>query len=147
MTNFGSRRTWLCMLFFLLVVTVSSAFAQHAAKGKGQTDGEPSNAAQKADKFRAPTPEELQILTADMAKNDSTEGLTEKTTANGAIAVDLQGRFENFSLATIDKDGKLILGCATTAKQAREFYTVPPKKQTRKPAPKPASDPSTWEVK
>lgn len=147
MRNFA-RRTWMFMIVFLLTATVLSAFAQHAAKGSAQNnDGAAAAASQKADKFRAPTPEELQVLTADMAKNDSTEGLVEKTTPTGAIVVDLEGRFENFSLAKIGQDGKLVLGCATTAKEAREFYAAPPKNLAAKPAQKPATDPSTWEVK
>lgn len=145
MTNFRSRRTCVFLLVFLLAVGVVGAFAQHAAKGNGQVNGAASD--QQVEKFRAPTAEELQVLTSGLANNDSTEGLVEKTTAAGAIVVDLEGRFENFSLARIDSEGKLVLGCATTAKEARDFFTAAPKKPAPKPTVKPASDPGTWEVK
>jgi hypothetical protein len=143
-----SRRTWALVLVFLLSVGVVGAVAQHAAKGNanGQEDVAVGSAGQqvaidsKTGKFRAPTPEELAILTAPMANNQSSEGLVVKSGPNGLKLIDLDGRFENFSLAKISPDGKIVTGCATTAKEAKDFLTSDPNK-------KPKSDPSTWEVK
>jgi hypothetical protein len=155
MIQLCSRRTWALLLVFLLSVSVVGAVAQHAAKGNanGQEDVAVGSAGQqvaidaKTGKFRAPTPEELQILTAPMANNQSSEGLVVKSGPYGSTFVDLQGRFENFSLAKIGSDGSIVTGCATTVKEATDFYKAEPKKATNKPVAKPASDPSTWEVK
>ena len=147
-----SGRACALLLVFLFTMGAMSAFAQHAAKGNGHDDAVTGSSGQQvakdqSGKFRAPTPEELQVLTAGLAMNDSTEGLIQKTTDTGAIVVDLQGRFENYSLAKMGSDGKIELGCATTAREARQFFTAEPKKATTKPVVKPATDPSTWEVK
>jgi len=147
-----SGRACTLLLVFLFTMGALSAFAQHTAKGNGHDDAVTGSSGQQvakdqSGKFRAPTPEELQVLTAGLAMNDSTEGLIQKTTETGAIVVDLQGRFENYSLAKMGPDGKIELGCAATAKEARQFFTTAPKKATNKPAVKPATDPSTWEVK
>lgn len=154
MSHLGTRRTWAILLVFLLAVSVLGAVAQHAAKGKmnGPDEVTAGSAGQqvavdpKTGKFRAPTPEELQELTAPMANNQSSEGLTEKAGPNGAVYVDLEGRFENYTVAKIGPDGKVVTGCATSAKEANEFFKSEPKK-TSKPAAKLASDPSTWEEK
>jgi hypothetical protein len=148
MVQLCSRRTGALVLVFLLSVGVVGAVAQHAAKGNanGHEDVTVGSAGQqvaidaKTGKFRAPTPEELQILTAPMANNQSSEGLVVKSGPNGLKTIDLDGRFENFTMVKIGPDGKLVSGCVTTEKEAKDFLTAEPSK-------KPTSDPSTWEDK
>lgn len=47
----------------------------------------------------------VEALTNQLAETFSAEGLTEERTETGAIAVDLEGRFQNPSVATVGTDG------------------------------------------
>ncbi len=151
MLSFGSCRRWAVVLTFLLFVFAVSSFAQHAAKGDSEVGMSGQQVAKDpaTGKFRPPTPEELKIL-APLAENDSQAGLEQRTLPSGAIAVDLQGRFQNYSVATKDASGKVRTGCVTSKKETEQFLANEPataKKEPVKKAPITQSDPSTWEVK
>lgn len=49
--------------------------------------------------------------------NTSSEGLVEEKAANGAIGMDLQGRFRTAPVATIDAEGNI---------QVRDYTSLPP---------------------
>jgi hypothetical protein len=55
-------------------------------------------------------PEEMREALARLV-NTSSAGLTEKVLPNGAVSVDLQGRFQSATVATIGPDGKLTTTC------------------------------------
>ncbi len=57
----------------------------------------------------------LDADTREALRRDS-EGLTEIYHANGAVSVNLQGRFQNVSVVRIDENGKLVL-CSEDAQQ------------------------------
>lgn len=84
-------------------------------------------------RLRKPTPAEEQKLAEELAKivNDSPEGLTAVSGADGTIAVDLEERFMNFSIATEGSDGAIALGCATSLRSTLELMLRDP--ATRKP--------------
>ncbi len=67
-------------------------------------------------KFRAPTAAEKAALAKAVKGmvNRSAEGLTERTLANGAVAMDLQGRFRSVAVAPLDADGKVDFDCVAT---------------------------------
>jgi hypothetical protein len=147
------RRSCGILTVFLLFIGVLGASAQHAAKGNPKNDdaglsGQQAAADTKAQKVRPPTQEEIQTLLEGMKSyvNQSTQGLQVKRTASGAQYVDLDGRFENLSVAKIGADGKVETECVNNITDAKKFLES---KDTRKPAPKAPqqSDPSTWEVK
>jgi hypothetical protein len=145
-----SRKPVVILALLLFVFTVSS-FAQHAAKGSDTGVGVSGQQVAKdpaTGKFRAPTPEELKIL-APPANNDSTEGLVVRTLPFGVKMVDLEGRFQNYSVATKDPNGKVKTGCVTNTKEAEQFLanSSTEKKESSKKTPPQQSDPSTWEVK
>jgi len=50
--------------------------------------------------------------------NRSDHGLRERTLLNGAVELDLQGRFRSMTLATTDKDGKPEVNCMHTVSEA-----------------------------
>lgn len=141
------------MALLLVIFSAQSLFAQHAAKGNSNPQEEITVGAsgqqiavdKATGKFRAPTAEEVKILTAPLAKNDSVEGLSAKVVGTGTLAVDLQGRFQNYTLATVGPDGKLRQSCVTNANDAKEFLeSTASTADTQTPK---ASDPKTWEEK
>jgi hypothetical protein len=67
--------------------------------------------------YRMPTPDELQVLqqmNRDDALNLSNQGLVSEPLPGGGIKVNLQGRFQDYSVVRVGKDGKLIYGCGQT---------------------------------
>jgi septal ring-binding cell division protein DamX len=74
----------------------------------------------KTGRLRQPTPEERQALARALARtlNRSTEGLPVTRYANGMERVDLQGRFQSVSVATVE-NGKVHERCVTNAAEAK----------------------------
>ena len=99
---------------------------------------------------RKPTDAESQQLAQELKAivNDSHEGLTPVELPNGAVAIDLEGRFMNVSVATIAGDGKLSLGCASTLREALELMLgkATPKKEPANGAKPIAIQPKKPEV-
>lgn len=154
------RRLKLCfyVIAVCLLLSATQALAQHAAKGNAKgsngvqeeitigSAGQQVAVDPKTGKLRAPTPEEVQVLTESLRLNDSVEGLVPTVLPNGVVAVDLQGRFETVLMVKQDTDGTLSGACVATPKQATAFLKSDSSKV--KPAQKPAAaDPKTWEVK
>ena len=137
MCDVQMRRTCAFVILFLLCFG-ALAFGQKAAKGDGNSDL-PAAAAQQAavdhktGKLRAPTPEEMQVLAAPLAQNESVEGLVPRALPNGGAAIDLQGRFESSMLAKKEADGSISRACVTNAKQAEEFLKRKKAEQTAQP--------------
>jgi hypothetical protein len=151
MKSVSFRRSCGILTVFLLFISILGASAQHAAKGTPKNDDAPGQqvaADTKNQKVRPPSQEEIQTLLEGMKPyvNQSTEGLQVKRTASGAQYVDLDGRFENLSVAKIGSDGKIETECVNNIKDARKFLES---KEPKKPSAKTPqqSDPSTWEVK
>jgi hypothetical protein len=74
------------------------------------------------------TPEEAQKLAAGLKQNlnRSTEGLVEERNPDGSVSIDLQGRFENVTVARTNDDGSVTTGCVDNAKAAGEFFGIDP---------------------
>ncbi len=53
--------------------------------------------------------------------NRTSAGLREVHHADGGVSVDLEGRFQSLSVATIDSTGKVQTRCLTTEKEAHDF--------------------------
>jgi hypothetical protein len=97
------------------------AHAQHVAK-------DPDDAAQSdkaRGKLRAPTKDEVEALVASMGRSlsQSDAGLVQRPLPNGAVALDLEGRFESIAMARIGADGKVVQECVTSDPEARHFLT------------------------
>ena len=91
-------------------------------------DDEPgaANAAPAADVAR-PTNE--QIMSNPVLRNAlsrSSEGLVFQRAPDGSVSVDLQGRFQNVSVARIDDDGEIRTGCVTSHESLAEFLAAHP---------------------
>ena len=62
----------------------------------------------------APSPEQMRALRqtgGDLAVSRTDEGLRETVLANGTVIVDLDGRFEDYLVARVDRTGRLVHGC------------------------------------
>jgi len=75
-----------------------------------------------------PSPEQMQALGLDQspAYDDSDVGLVEVHHPNGTVSVDLQGRFQEYSVVRITPDGKKIMACVPTRAQAARVLAIPP---------------------
>ena len=73
--------------------------------------------------LRLPTAEETLALVDTLARmtNNSTKGLRETTLANGAKAMDLEGRFAPLTLARPNADGTMEMKCVSSFAEAAEF--------------------------
>lgn len=54
--------------------------------------------------------------------NRSTDGLVEKTTPDGGISLDLEGRFQNVMLAKLDPSGEPVAACISSIEEANHFF-------------------------
>ena len=74
------------------------------------------------------TPEEKQKLAAGLKQmvNKSAEDLTEIHHSDGSVSVDLEGRFQNVTVAKIDEDGNLIQSCVDNPRAAGAFFGIAP---------------------
>ena len=106
-----------------------TAYAQHAGKGHGHDhDGAPGTAAARGGgHLREITPEEARELVAGMAPfvNQSDAGLISRTLPSGAVAVDLEGRFQSVAMARIAVDGSVVVRCVGGKDEAMQFLTMP----------------------
>ena len=55
----------------------------------------------------------------------STEGLTAQYLPDGTVFLDLQGRFQEFSVARIGEDGRVIFECLSNADAVRQALRAP----------------------
>jgi hypothetical protein len=111
-----------------VLALTAGAFAQTAAKGRGDTGvavvaGQKVAIDAKTGKLRQPTAEESRKLGEAMRRmiNHSTEGLTVKEHANGMKSVDLQGRFQSVAVAKKSADGAVSERCVTNKSEADAF--------------------------
>ena len=75
------------------------------------------------------TPEEAQKLAAGLKKmiNQSTDGLVQVQHADGSVSMDLEDRFQNVTVARINKDGSVTQSCVDNPQAAGEFFGIDPK--------------------
>lgn len=119
-------------------LSMLSAYGQHSGKGSSKdkdgnneettvnSSGQQVAVDANSGKLRQPTPEEVQKLTESMTMNDSIEGLTPRTIANGGTAVDLQGRFQSVAMAKKNPDGSIAQACVQSKKEAEDFLNSKP---------------------
>ena len=75
------------------------------------------------------TPEEAKQL-ADGLKgmlNKSTDGLVQEKHPDGTVSMDLQGRFQNVTVAKVNPDGGVTQSCVDSPEAAASFFDIDPK--------------------
>ena len=80
-------------------------------------------------KIKPLTPEEAQRLAAGLKGmlSKSTEGLVEEHKSDGSTSVDLQGRFQNVTVARVNEDGTVTQSCVDNPRAAAAFFGIDPK--------------------
>jgi hypothetical protein len=75
------------------------------------------------------TREEAQRLANDLAPmlDNSTDGLTQVQHADGSVSMDLQGRFQNVTVARVNNDGTIDQSCVDNPRAAAKFFRIDPK--------------------
>lgn len=75
------------------------------------------------------TTDEAQKLAGGLKElvNQSTEGLVEVRHADGSVSVNLEDRFQNVTVARVNKDGSIEQSCVDNPKAAGAFFGIDPK--------------------
>jgi Na+-translocating ferredoxin:NAD+ oxidoreductase RnfG subunit len=75
------------------------------------------------------TPEEAQRLAAGLKPmlNRSSDGLVTVQHPDGSMSMDLQGRFQNVTVARVNKDGTVSQSCVNNPRAAGAFFGIDPK--------------------
>jgi hypothetical protein len=95
------------------------------------------------------TQEEAQKLAEGLKQlvNQSTDGLTAVQHPDGSVSIDLDGRFQNVTVAKKNSDGTITQGCVDNRGAAAEFFGLDPRllgvesKTSAAPETKPAPKP------
>ncbi len=56
--------------------------------------------------------------------NQSTDGLVQVRRADGSVSIDLQGRFQNVTLARKESDGSIVQACVDSPENAAVFFDI-----------------------
>ena len=126
----------------LLVAGVATAAAAYASRGAGRPEAARAAAQQPADPYvtvgvgggrlrvnaqalqQGPlTQAEARQLAEQLEGNKATEGLVQERRGDGTVAVDLQGRFQNVTMARRNDDGTVSAACVDTPEAASAFLT------------------------
>jgi hypothetical protein len=78
------------------------------------------------------TQDQAQQLAEALKDNQSTDGLVQVQNPDGSVSIDLQGRFQNVTMARKNDDGSVSQACVDNPKAASAFLT-----DTQKPATDP----------
>lgn len=75
------------------------------------------------------TPEEARKLANGLAPmlDDSADGLVQVKHADGSVSMDLQGRFQNVTVARVTADGTIEQSCVDNPRAAAKFFRIDPK--------------------
>ena len=75
------------------------------------------------------TAEEAQKLANGLAPmlDDSADGLVQVKHGDGSVSMDLQGRFQNVTVARVTADGTIEQSCVDNARAAAKFFRIDPK--------------------
>ena len=149
--NAANRRRRL--LLFAVAVVVAATAVTVISRQKGRTtqaaNREPAKAAatttrtfvtrrvgnqdiqinQQTGEIKPLTQEEAQKLANGLAPmlDDSADGLVQVKHADGSVSMDLQGRFQNVTVARINADGTMEQSCVDNPRAAAKFFRIDPK--------------------
>ena len=124
----------------LLVAGVATAVATYASRNAAPSGAARAAAVQPADPYvtvevggkrvrvnaqtlqQGPlTQEQAQQLAEQLEGNQETDGLVQEKRDDGTVSVDLQGRFQNVTLAKRNDDGSVSAACVNTPEAAGAF--------------------------
>lgn len=149
--NVANRRRRLLFVAAVAVILVATAITV-ISRQKGRTAQAANSEAKKAATTAAPTfvtrrigsqdiqmntqtgdikpltQEEAQRLANELAPmlDTSTDGLTQVRHADGSVSMDLQGRFQNVTVARVTADGAIEQACVDNPRAAAKFFRIDP---------------------
>lgn len=79
--------------------------------------------------IKALTPDEAKKLAEGLAPmlDNSADGLVEVQHSDGSVSMDLQGRFQQVTVARVNSDGSLETSCVNNPRAAAKFFRIDPK--------------------
>ena len=82
------------------------------------------------------TPQEAEKLAAGLKPmlNQSTEGLVSVQHPDGSVSMDLEDRFQNVTVARVNKDGTVSTSCVDNPRAAGAFFGIDPKRIENAPS-------------
>ena len=82
----------------------------------------------KTGQIKALTPQEAQQLAEGLKGmfNKSTEGLVTVRESDGSLSMDLEGRFQNVTVARTNEDGSVSQSCVDNPEAAAKFFQIDP---------------------
>jgi hypothetical protein len=82
------------------------------------------------------TPEEARKMAAGLRQmiNQSSDGLVQVQHPDGSVSMDLEGRFQNVTVARVNKDGTVSQSCVNSPEAAGAFFGIDPKLIENQPA-------------
>jgi hypothetical protein len=138
------------VVVLVLGISAVSVLSRQTAKGREPNKPEAVPAAPKANKnfvtrkvagqdvhidsetgeIQPLTPQEAEKMTAGLATmvNQSTEGLDQVPHPDGSVSMDLEGRFQNVTVARVNKDGTVTTSCVDNPRAAGAFFGIDPQK-------------------
>lgn len=80
-------------------------------------------------KIQPLTPQEAEKLAAGLKPmlNQSSEGLVQVHHPDGSVSMDLENRFQNVTVARVNKDGTVSQSCVDNPRAAGAFFGIDPK--------------------
>jgi hypothetical protein len=141
------KRLARCLLKLVAFAIVTALAVPAAAQAQSKTSQKNDDATvvvagqtvaidKETGRLRQPTASEARALAAALGAHvdKSDTGLTMRQHANGAISVDLQGRFQSVAVAHVDQAGNVSQQCVTNAAEAEKAIATMSNK--KKPASK-----------
>lgn len=109
--------------------TVSPEMAKAPESMKVKVAGQDLPIPSQNGKIRPLTQEEAQQLALKLKGmlNKSTDGLEQVHEKDGSISMDLQGRFQNVTVARVNEDGTTEQSCVDNPQAAASFFKMDPK--------------------
>jgi hypothetical protein len=109
-----------CSIGVLLALLAFALYPGGTALAKGSQQN------QSVGQGRPLTPEEAQKVAEGikLLVNQSTEGLVQVQRADGSVSMDLQGRFQNVTVAKKEADGSVSQSCVDNVDSAAAFFGI-----------------------
>jgi len=94
-----------------------------------KTPGRNGSAQEQSGEIQPLTQEEAERMAAGLKPmlNQSTEGLVSVQHPDGSVSMDLEDRFQNVTVARVNKDGTVSNSCVDNPRAAGAFFGIDPK--------------------
>lgn len=126
-----------CSIGILLALLAFALYPGGNALAQGQQQNQPA--------AQSLTPEEARKMAEGIRPlvNRSIDGLVQVQRPDGSVSMDLQGRFQNVTVAKKEANGTISKSCVDNADAAAAFFGISPQLiEPAKTAPAPANQPA-----